>query len=254
MLVVESNSQAEVPLFLDGVQEIVRPVLIVQDLPVSDASIRRVHLSGDDRVSGPAQPPGFVPGYYGDGGGDTYSALLQALTRHLGLAGHGVGGDDGPQVVDRLLQLLRLYVQVQLVVLLGLQGQALAGQIAQLLRLPAVGQEHGRVTTPVQGLRRQAAAAANALLTLEQSIQLGLQDLQPAEGSKRHGSKLGGFHFRGKKRDTETQNRCCFILRITPPRTVQIKYSDLDHKTPFTPMSFPRLSVLSSSSLGMFVS
>lgn len=177
VLVVQTQRQIESPLFGSCEEVLVSSILIVQNLPLPFAAVEWGDLGGDDRVAHLAQLPVFVLGGDGDGCGHAHHAVPQPLAGGHRLRGHGVGGQDGPQVVDRLLQAVRLHQEVQLVVLAGLQGQILAGELHQPLAHLLLHQQHLGLRAVAQRLLREVAGAVDALLALQQGVQLGLEHL-----------------------------------------------------------------------------
>lgn len=177
MLVIQAQRQIESPLFGGREEVIVSSVLIVQNLALPSAAVGRGDLSGDDGVAHLAQLPVFVLGGDGDGGGHAHHAVPQPLAGGHRLGGHGVGRQDGPQVVDGLLQPVRLHQKVQLVVLARLQRQILAGELHQPLAHLLLDQQHLGLRAVAQRLLREVAGAVDALLALQQRVQLGLQHL-----------------------------------------------------------------------------
>lgn len=177
VLVVQTQRQIESPLFGSREEVLVSSILIVQNLPLPFAAVGRGDLGGDDGVAHLAQLPVFVLGGDGDGRGHAHHAVPQPLASGHRLRGYSVGGQDGPQVVDGLLQAIRLHQEVQLVVLAGLQGQILAGQLHQPLAHLLLHQQHLGLRAVAQRLLRKVAGAVDALLALQQGVKLGLEHL-----------------------------------------------------------------------------
>lgn len=177
VLVVEPQGQGEVALLLHGVEELVGAILVVQDLAVRHAAVGGAQLRGQVCVACLAQLAVFVLGCYGNGHGLPNDGLPQPLARGYRLRGHSVGGQDGPQVVDGLLQALGLHDEVQLVVLPRVEGEVLVGQFVQLLAHLLFHQQHFGLCAMVQRLGSEVAAALDAFLALEQGIQLRLEHL-----------------------------------------------------------------------------
>lgn len=196
VLVVEPQRQREVALLLHGVQELVGAVLVVQDLPVGHAAVGRAQLRREVGVARFAQLAVFVLGCYGNRHGLPDDGLPQPLARRHRLGGDGVGGQNRPEVVDGLLEPLGLHDEVQLVVFSRVQREILVRQFVELLAHLLLHQQHLRLRAVVQGLRREAAAALDALLPLEQGVQLRLEDLRgkrAAERRPRRAPGRGGF-------------------------------------------------------------
>lgn len=123
VLVVEPQRQREVALLLHGVQELVRAVLVVQDLPIGHAAVGRAQLRREVGVARFAQLAVFVLGCYGNRHGLPDDGLPQPLARRHRLGGDGIGGQNRPEVVDGLLEPLGLHDEVQLVVFSRVQRE-----------------------------------------------------------------------------------------------------------------------------------
>lgn len=106
--------------------------------------------------------------------------MSQPLAGGHSFGGHGVGCHDGAQVVDGLFQSVCFHEEVQLVVLPGPQREVLGGESDQTIAHLLLHQQHLSVGAAAQCLLGEVTGASDALLTLQQAVQLGLEHLKAA--------------------------------------------------------------------------
>lgn len=86
--------------------------------------------------------------------------------------------------MDGLLQSVRLHEEVQLVVLSRLQREVLGGEPDQAIAHLLLHQQHLGVGAAAQRLLGEVTGASDALLALQQGVQLGLEYLKMAHRDK----------------------------------------------------------------------